>query len=1118
MKQIEVTLNGKKIVTDAGITILELARRQGIEIPTLCHDEELTPYGSCWVCAVEVTGRRGFVTSCGTYLTAGMEIITDNDDIHKARKMALELLISNHYADCEAPCKIACPDHVDVQAYVSLIANGQYHEAVRVIKDTLPMPLSIGRVCPAFCEKECRRQIVEEPIAIRQLKRFCADEDLNDAWNYIPERMPEKGKKIAIIGGGPSGLTCGYYLSNNGYDVTVFEGSPQAGGWLRYGIPEYRLPKAILDREIELMCANGMRIKCNAPVGDGITIRQLGIDYDAVYIAIGAQKAVPMPVQGSDLNGCYLGVDFLKAFAMGNAPTLGKRVAIVGGGNTAIDCARTSLRLGSDVTIIYRRTKEEMPAEPFEIAASEHEGIRFLYLTNPVEYIGENGILREVVLEKMKLGEPDSSGRRRPEPTGEFFTEPFDAIIAAISQVPDVDMFSREENYAGDTILPISRWQTAIVDQNSMHTGLGNIFAGGDFQRGAATAIEAIADGRVAAIAIDNFLQGSQLTTDKPRFDAKKGSKVKDISIEEYKDFEQIDRIPMPEIALTKAQSTFEEVETGYLERDAIKEAERCLECGCQVNETCALRQYCTEYDIVPERFGGSIAKHPIDHSHPFIQRDANKCINCGRCIRTCAEIQGAAVLGYIYRGFPTVVAPEFGLSLTDTGCESCGKCIAVCPVGALVERNLYYKMNPLVKDECIQNCGICGTGCVIKTETQTTRVTRISTPEKDEQDAFNGRNLCFMGRFGWQALLQHDRLREPMLKTAKGWQAISWSEAAELIRQKSSGVAQKFEVSPFITLEEILMIKGVAQSQNASLGICGYIPRFSDELWRPRPKTYAYPQLDDYDDYVVVGEINHTLRTILRLKQCQGKKLILIRPSESGFNRFADTIFGSLEHLEVSDKQLFIYNLNRISEDEEWQVWQKAAAIDPECQNILLTSDYPNLTGLLSVVTAMDAERDAQFIFSVGAYPNKRSRKVSDPVDRSADHVFRVAVVQFMDERAPFSLLLPAPSYLETCGTALANDGIITRYHNPTRSAKLNHLMKLYYELGWIYPNTAEVNYWIQKSQELVQDAAEGKGIKLRDLAIEPANLDREVQPADSQLNRKIDELHKLRRIRSGF
>ncbi|NLM90379.1 MAG: FAD-dependent oxidoreductase, partial [Candidatus Cloacimonetes bacterium] len=471
---INVSLNGKPVKVEPGITILELCKQNKIDIPTLCNDEELNPYGSCWVCLVEVKGRKGFVTSCGTTVSEGMEIITDSESIHKARKIALELLISNHYADCIAPCTIACPDFVDIQTYVSLIANGKYHEAVKVIKEKLPMPLSIGRICPAFCEKECRRQIVEESIAIRQLKRYAADMDNEDVWNYVPERLPSKNKRVAIIGAGPSGLTCGYYLSNWGYEVIIYEAAPKAGGWLRYGIPEFRLPKEVLDTEIELMCTNGMQIEYNKQLGKDIFLQDLAQDFAAVYLAIGAQKAVPMPVKGSDLEGCFLGVDFLKAHALGNSPDLGLKVAIVGGGNTAVDCARTAVRKGCEVSVIYRRTKAEMPAEPSEIAACEKEGVKFFYLANPVEYIGKGGHLTSVKIEKMRLGEPDKSGRKRPEPTGEYFELPFDSIIAAISQVPEVDIFTQENNYVADKILPVSRWQTAIVDESTMFTGLGN--------------------------------------------------------------------------------------------------------------------------------------------------------------------------------------------------------------------------------------------------------------------------------------------------------------------------------------------------------------------------------------------------------------------------------------------------------------------------------------------------------------------------------------------------------------------------------------------------------------------------------------------------------------------
>ncbi|MDY6916189.1 MAG: FAD-dependent oxidoreductase, partial [Candidatus Cloacimonadota bacterium] len=624
---ITIKLNDKEVKTEEEKTILEVANENGIEIPTLCHDSELKPFGSCWVCAVQVKGRKGFVTSCGTTIIDGMEVITDSPEIHRARKMALELLLSDHYADCEAPCKLACPDEVDVQTYVSHIANGHYHEAVKVIKENLPMPLSIGRVCPAFCEDECRRSLVEEPIAIRQLKRLAADFDLTDEWTWTPEKAKSTGEKIAIVGGGPSGLTCGYYLSNIGHDVTVFEAAPKPGGWLRYGIPEYRLPKKILDKEIELMCTNGMKIKTNMPIGDKITIPQLSKEYNAVYLAMGAQKAVPMRAKGSDLIGCLLGVNFLKEHALGNKPQLGKRVAIIGGGNTAIDCARTAKRLGADVTLAYRRTRKEMPAESYEVDAAEEEGIKFYFLTNPVENFGnKKGELTKIKFEKMKLGKPDDTGRRRPEPTGKFFEEKFDTVIAAISQRPDVDFLAEKKNYIGGKEIPLTRWATAEADEYTMYLGIKNIFAGGDFRRGPATAIEAIADGRKAATAIDRYLKGKIMLNPVKVFNSVKEKKLAEIDTTEYEQYEKEDRLLMPELDPEKRATNFKEVELGFDEEDAIKEAKRCLECGCMVKETCDLRKFATDYEVDADLFMGSENKHPIDDSHPYIRRDANKC------------------------------------------------------------------------------------------------------------------------------------------------------------------------------------------------------------------------------------------------------------------------------------------------------------------------------------------------------------------------------------------------------------------------------------------------------------------------------------------------------------
>jgi len=1100
---INVSLNGKPVKVEPGITILELCKQNKIDIPTLCNDEELNPYGSCWVCLVEVKGRKGFVTSCGTTVSEGMEIITDSESIHKARKMALELLISNHYADCVAPCTVACPDFVDIQTYVSLIANGKYHEAVKVIKEKLPMPLTLGRICPAFCEKECRRQIVDESIAIRQLKRYAADMDNEDVWNYVPERLPSKNKRVAIIGAGPSGLTCGYYLSNWGYEVIIYEAAPKAGGWLRYGIPEFRLPKDVLDAEIELMCTNGMQIEYNKQLGKDIFLQDLAQDFAAVYLAIGAQKAVPMPVKGSDLEGCFLGVDFLKAHALGNSPDLGLKVAIVGGGNTAVDCARTAVRKGCEVSVIYRRTKAEMPAEPSEIAACEKEGVKFFYLANPVEYIGKGGHLTSVKIEKMRLGEPDKSGRKRPEPTGEYFELPFDSIIAAISQVPEVDIFTQENNYVADKILPVSRWQTAIVDESTMFTGLGNIFAGGDFRRGAATAIEAIADGRIAATAINRFLETGEITAELMPFDSKKANTLQEVSPEEYSIYEKIERQEMPELPVIEAKNSFKEVELGFSEETAKAEVKRCLECGCFVNETCFLRKYCTDYVVNPAQFLGDKNKHPIDYSHPFIMRDANKCINCGRCIRTCAEIQGPAVLGYIYRGFATLVAPEFGDSLTKTSCLSCGKCIDVCPVGALMQRTVHYKFNPHPKDISLQNCGLCGVGCFIQTETQAGIVTRVTTPQ--EEPAFNGKNLCFKGRFGWQSFYDKDRLKVPLFKENGIFKEISWQEATDLIAKEISLCSSKrFEISPYISLEEMLMLQRAAHKYETELSANPVFSAFSDVFLNLSPQKEPYKILDDFEEYVVYGELNQVLATLIRLQQRKGKKLTLVNYPENAFCRFADAVYANLAEVQATDKTLFIYNQNRISEQEAFALW--CFASEQGTDNLLVSTDFRNHLGFLAMQPDFSPS-SSDFVLSWGVYPALANQAK-----------FSVAIMPFEDEKAPVDLLIPAPSFLEMEGTALSDLGQITKSANPANSIIINELMRLFYTLNWIHPNSAEVPFWNQEAEKLLLTLQNYVPAKFEPSAVKIAELSKTIKFIPAQAEKYITALFEQGKKATSF
>ncbi len=1085
---INIELNGKEIQTERGKTILQVAKEHGIQIPTLCHDEELKPFGSCWVCAVKVEGRRGFVTACGTDVLDGMEITTDSKEIRKARKMALELLLSDHYADCEAPCKIACPDNVDVQTYVSLIANGQHHEAVKVIKENLPLPLSIGRVCPAFCETECRRTIVEEPIAIRQLKRHTADFDLFDDWSYIPEKAPAKDKKIAIVGGGPAGLTCGYYLSNNGYGVTVFESAPKAGGWLRYGIPEYRLPKKILDDEIKLMCANGMKIRTNIQVGKDIFLADLSKKYNAVFLAVGAQKAVPMRIKNSDLKGCFLGVDFLKDLALGKKIKPGKKVAVVGGGNTAIDCARTAIRMGSEVTLIYRRTRNEMPADVYEVDAAEKEGVEFFFLTNPVENIGTKGVLKSIKLEKMKLGKPDQSGRRRPEPTGEFFRKEFNTLIAAISQSPDVDFLAIEKNKINGQGIPLTRWSTCETPAETMYSGVANVFAGGDFRRGPATAIEAIADGRIAANTIDRFLHGKFNEKTLRLFDSKKEKKLKDVDPKEFQQYEKIPRFKMPELDPETRCSNDKEVELGFEEEDARSEAERCLECGCQVNTICDLRKYATEYEIDTDLFSGDKNKHPIDDTHPFIRRDSNKCIKCGRCVRICTEVQGPGVLGYIFRGFASYVAPEFDESLTKTACESCGKCIEVCPVGALLPKNQNYKLNPHPVEISTQNCGLCGTGCKIDISVQTDKVTII---EPAKEAGFNRRNLCFAGKFGWQILEDKERIIIPYKKIDSTWERIDdcWEkfqkckEFHNLIRDKlNSAKTKKIYISAMSSNEEILLMKDIAEKIGADISSLSYDKTFVDEL--QIDKTYA--DLEHAEAIVIIGKISHTLKIRARTQQRKGKKLFLITDNEKEFNKFADEQFddsgieNTLEKIiacyyeddvtdEVADcsekidalklpaKTLFIYNRDYLAEKSIWNIWMLASLT---CDfsvgsGILPTSSFSNLRGLKELGIKAGKPEISDFVIVYGEHLNKIQKKTI----KESKFIISIKIHLKGDEIA--DIIIPQTSYLEIDGTAIADDSRITTFNNPKKSHLFENLLITFKEIGFLNAKQIKKGYW---------------------------------------------------------
>jgi len=374
MKKFRLNIDGKEVLGLPGQTILEVARENDIFIPTLCYDERTEIYGSCGLCVVEVEGNPKLCKACATEIAPNMVIMTNTDRVVESRKTNLELLISNHNGDCKAPCAKACPAGTDCQGYVGLIANGEFALAHELVKDRIPLPASIGRVCPHPCEDACRRGLVDEPISIAALKRFVADVDMNDEM-FIPEIEEETGKSVAIIGGGPMGLSAAYFLRQKGHEVTIFDSMPKLGGMLRYGIPEYRLPKDVLDAEISVIEAMGVDIVPNTKIGEDLSFESVHNDFDAVLIAIGAWKSTGVGCPGEDAEGVMGGIDFLRKVVRNNYIDFGETVAIVGGGNTAMDACRTAVRLGAKTVYnIYRRTMDEMPADKIEVEEAAEEG------------------------------------------------------------------------------------------------------------------------------------------------------------------------------------------------------------------------------------------------------------------------------------------------------------------------------------------------------------------------------------------------------------------------------------------------------------------------------------------------------------------------------------------------------------------------------------------------------------------------------------------------------------------------------------------------------------------------------------------------------------------------
>lgn len=771
--RVTIRMDGRTVVAQAGSTILDAAREVGIHIPTLCYSPLLRPLENCRLCVVRIVGEQKFKAACSTPVVEGMEIITSDEDLWKTRRLLLDLLLDTHYGDCVAPCTATCPAGVDIQGYLALIGHGEYREAVRLVKEKIPMPATIGRVCPHPCESACRRNLVDDAVAINSCKRFLSDWEMRSGERVLPAVPPSTGRKVAIIGGGPAGLSAAYYLRSMGHGATIFESRSALGGMLRYGIPSYRLPKEILDWEIEGILGLGVDVKCGVQWGRDFTLGELKNDgFDAVFVAIGAWSIRKLGIEGEELQGVDSGVDFLEKTAQtgGRGVTVGKRVAVIGGGNVAIDAARTAHRLGAEtVTILYRRSRTEMPASHEEVEAVQEEGVDIQFLVAPIRLIGENGALRGVQFVRMELGAPDASGRRRPVPIeGSEVVMEVDQVISAIGQVPDIPMHDAAPGDGND--LPITRWSTIGGDPASMYTGREMVFTGGDVFRGPATVVAALADGRKAAWSLDRFFRSGKVESEPLEFNISKGD-LASIDREPFSVLRTISRELMPHLEVKKRIGNFEEVELGFDLEQAEREASRCLACGCSAAFDCGLRQRMNEFQV-DWRDQPSNKVHyqrvtAVD-THPLIALDPNKCIRCERCQVACATFQASNAI--LLKEWPRL----------NDRCVSCGLCVDLCPTGALMEKREGRPLDRLDWQTASTHCIHCGLGCDLELKLKGERLVWISN---GSQKSPNWASTCRRGRFRvFDTVWLGERVLRPMVRRNGALETVSWQEAVEAL------------------------------------------------------------------------------------------------------------------------------------------------------------------------------------------------------------------------------------------------------------------------------------------------------------------------------------------------
>jgi pyruvate ferredoxin oxidoreductase beta subunit len=707
---VSITINGKWLEGEPGETVLDVARREGIDIPALCSLEGTAAWGGCRLCLVEVEGVDKLQAACTTWVADGLSVQTDTPRVRARRESYLRMYLSDHNAYCEAPCTHACPTHVDIPAYLAALAEGDAAGAAAIVRDELPFPGILGRICPRYCEPVCRRGDVDEPIAICDLHRAAADHSKPRL-----SRGLATGKRVAVLGAGPAGLTAAWFLSARGHHVTVYDAEAQAGGSLRYLIPEFRLPASVLDAELQPLWDAGVRFVGNSKMhyeDDPRGLFEAG--FDAVVLSTGAtaggdaatgaaNSATDAATGGAAPDSPGLdALDFLRRQRDGRGVALSGRVIVVGDGITAIDAARTALRCGAQsVTVVSQHAADTLPADARDVTAAKEEGVSFAFQT-----------------------EADI-------PAGDSLDPSLTTVIRASES--DDGAGSRRLKVGGEDL-----WPNPFTGR----TPWAGLFVAGDAAGGIKSAIHAVAGGKRAALAVDAWLRGEDLVTLEQELThysrltypeqlkqaehlggvglndtARRLAERDPVWLKMGTGAEPQVRAGMPKVSKAKRlEGLAVEVEKGYSLATAQAEAKRCLQCVCPSLGDCELQRLGVEYGVTSNELvkkGSRVRVVQPQLEHPFIRRDMERCIACGRCVRVCRDVAGPACYDFTGRGFTIDVDTPYGEALQLADCISCGRCVSTCPTGALTFNERMLSSFKVDESRCIL-CRECVNVCPV--------------------------------------------------------------------------------------------------------------------------------------------------------------------------------------------------------------------------------------------------------------------------------------------------------------------------------------------------------------------------------------------------------------------